>query len=289
MQVILNSLRKLPWWVVCACVLIQAQNSPLEKAEALYRKTDYDGALAQLSQMPANAAVLGLRGKAWFGKRDFEKASALFGEALRLAPKSSEWRHWLGRATGRRAEKANPFRQPFLARETVKYFEAAVALDGRNREALNDLLTYYLMAPGFLGGGLDRAEALAASRFKELGEADHEAALAQIAIDRKVWPEAEAHLRRAAELEPKSIGRWVDLGRFLERRGKPGESDAAFARAGQIDASRPELLYGRAAALIESGRNKPEARALLERYLASPRTPDDPTADEARALLNKLK
>ena len=38
----------------------------------------------------------------------------------------------------------------------------SVELNPKNTEALSDLFEYYLEAPGFLGGGLDKAEAIAA-------------------------------------------------------------------------------------------------------------------------------
>lgn len=41
--------------------------------------------------------------------------------------------------------------------ECRKAFERAVQLNPSNVEALNDLFEYYLEAPGFLGGGLDKA------------------------------------------------------------------------------------------------------------------------------------
>ena len=68
---------------------------------------------------------------------------------------------WLGRTWGRRAETASPFVAPFNAAKARDYFEKAVALDPTNRDALGDLFDYYLDAPGFLGGGADKAEALA--------------------------------------------------------------------------------------------------------------------------------
>jgi hypothetical protein len=46
-------------------------------------------------------------------------------------------------------------------------------------------------------------------------------------------------------------------------------------------------LFVRAEAYIQQKRNLNDARRLLERYLASPLTPDDPPREDARALLSK--
>jgi hypothetical protein len=46
-------------------------------------------------------------------------------------------------------------------------------------------------------------------------------------------------------------------------------------------------LFVRAETYIQQKRNLNDARRLLERYLASPLTPDDPPREDARALLSK--
>ena len=68
--------------------------------------------------------------------------------------------NWLGRAYGRRAETSNPFTAPGYASKARQMFEKSVALDPSNKEATGDLLDFYLEAPGFMGGGYEKAEAL---------------------------------------------------------------------------------------------------------------------------------
>ena len=84
-----------------------------------------------------------------------------FQKAFGLEPSKSQYAHWLGRAFGRRAEMSNWFSAPGYASKARQYFEQAVALDPVNEEALNDLFDFYLQAPGFLGGGYDKAQAVA--------------------------------------------------------------------------------------------------------------------------------
>src|SRR5207247_6645096 len=67
----------------------------------------------------------------------------------------------LGRAFGRRADQSSPFTAPAYAAKARQNFEKALELNPRNIEAMNDLFEYYLEAPGFLGGGLDKAALLA--------------------------------------------------------------------------------------------------------------------------------
>ena len=51
--------------------------------------------------------------------------------------------------------------------------------------------------------------------------------------------------------------------------------------------NNPELLFARAETYIQQKRNLRDARQLLERYLASPLTPDDPPREDALTLLSQ--
>ena len=94
-------------------------------------------------------------------------------------------------------------------------------------------------------------------------------------------------MRSAVALAPRQIGRLVDLARFLADRGRVKESDEQFAEAARIAPKSPELLFARAETYIQQKRNLKDAHELLERYLASPLTPDDPPRQEARTLLSQ--
>ena len=107
-----------------------------------------------------------------------------FERATAVIPNSSTYFHWLGKAQGRRAETSSPFTAPAYASKARQAFEKAVELDGKNLEAINDLFSYYLEAPGFLGGGLDKAANLA-KRIQALDPVEYHYALAQIADKRK--------------------------------------------------------------------------------------------------------
>src|SRR6516225_6891658 len=93
---------------------------------------------------------------------EYKKATDALEKAVAAEPSNSDYALWLGRAYGRRAEMSNPFSAVGQASKARLYFERAVELDPRNLEALNDLLEYYLEAPGFRGGGTDKARATAA-------------------------------------------------------------------------------------------------------------------------------
>jgi Flp pilus assembly protein TadD len=167
-----------------------------------------------------------------------------------------------------------------------QYLERAVALDPHNREARNDLFDFYLNAPGFLGGGLEKAAASAQTIATER-PAEYEFEEAQLADRRKDYRAAEAHLRRAMELAPTEAGRIVDLARYVAKRGRLQEADALFEQARKLAPSQPRVAFAEARVDIENGRNLERARRLLEEYVRASLTPDDPPRQEAEKLLRR--
>src|SRR5205085_7678635 len=102
-----------------------------------------------------------LIGRNYYMQGEYKKASESLEKAAATDPDSSEIALWLGRAFGRRAETSSPFTAPGHASKARQWFEKAVDLNPNNKEALSDLFEYYLEAPGFLGGGLDKADGIA--------------------------------------------------------------------------------------------------------------------------------
>ncbi len=232
-------------------------------------------------------ADLMVRGKQAYQQANFKDAVQWFEKAATAEPRSSDVQHWLGRAYGRLAETSSFLNAPRFASKCRQAFERAVEMDGNNKEAWNDLFAYYLDAPGFLGGGLDKAE-IAVARIAALDPAEGHYARAQLAQKRKDFDSAEQELQRAVELGPRTVGRLVDLGVFLSQRGKRSPSDAAFEKAAAIDASHPRYLFERAQVLVAEKRQPEEARRLLELYLKAKLGPEDASPAEARKLLAQL-
>jgi tetratricopeptide (TPR) repeat protein len=260
----------------------------LQRAEALYNRTNYTESLALLRDVPApKAAAYNLMGRDYFMLGEYKKATDAFQKALALEPSNSAYAHWLGRAFGRRAETSGPFLAPMHASKARQYFEQAVALDATNEEALNDLFDFYLQAPGFLGGGYEKAEQVA-KRIGERNEAEGHFAQAQLADKRRQYDTAEDQLRRAMELAPHQVGRVLDLAKYLAKRGRYQESEATFDRAVQLDPNSPKIYFARARVYIEEKRNLDKARELLIKYLRSNLTPDDPPRDQAEKLLQQV-
>jgi tetratricopeptide (TPR) repeat protein len=264
-----------------------AAPADLRKAEALYQQTRYQEALRAVQPLlEKQSDALLLAGRAAYGMAEYRSAAEYFEKFIQREPSSSTGYHWLGRSYGRRAETSFPVSAPRYASKARQSFEKAVELNPANGEALNDLFDYYLHAPGFLGGGLDKAQALL-PRIKALDVAEHEFALANLKEARKDFQGAEKHLRRAVELAPKSVGRILDVAVFLARRGRYSDSVTCLGEAQKIAPKHPQVLFQTARTYIEAKQNLPAARALLEEYLHSPLNPDLPAREEAEKLLKQ--
>jgi len=261
--------------------------STVDQARDLYNRTEYDAALKTLRTIShPDAPTYHLIGMCYYMQGDPKKAGDFFQKAVDLRPGDSDYHLWLGRAYGRRAELSSFLTAPGYAAKARDHFEKAVQLNPRNMEAISDLFEYYLDAPGFLGGGLDRAAAVA-SQMAEINAAEGQWAQARLSEKRREDRTAEEHLRRAIDLAPRQAGRVVDLAKMLAKAGRYQESEEAFRRAEAITPGSPKIKFARASVYIQTHRNLDVARQLLKQYLDSPLTPDDPPRKEAERLLRR--
>jgi len=260
-----------------------------DQARKLYNLTEFDQSLKILQAIPQkDGAVYDLIGRNYYMQGDFKKATEALEKAVAAEPGNSEFNLWLGRAYGRRAETSNLFTAPGYASKARLYFERATQLNPRNLEAQSDLFEYYLEAPGFLGGGFEKATATA-EQIAGINPAEGHWAQARLAEQRKEFSSAEEQLRRAIELTPHQVGKLIDLARLLAKQGRFQEADQSFARAEAIAPNSPKLLFAKADVYIKTGRNLNVAKDLLKRYLSLALTPEDPPRSQAEQLLKQLQ
>ena len=266
-----------------------AGGADYEQAHKLYNSTNFQQSIKVLLAMQSkDAAVYALLGRNYYMEGEFKKASEALEKSFELEPTNAEYALWLGRAFGRRAETGSPFTAPGYASKTRQYFEKAVALNPANLEAQSDLFEYYLEAPGFLGGGMDKAGATA----KQVGRISRPEGLAmeaKLAERRKEYSSAEEQLRRALDAAPQQVGRFLDLARFLVRRGRLDEADQVLARAGKASPDSPRLMYATAEIYVKTHHNLNVAKELLKRYMSATVTPEDPPKSEAAQLLRQVQ
>ena len=279
---------KLPT-LLLAATLGWGASPALDHARKLYELTDFDGSLKVLHGIPEkDAAVYEWMGRDYYMLADYKKATEILEKAAAGDPSNADIAMWLGRAYGRRAETSSPFTAPGNASKARQWFERSVQLNPRNTEALSDLFEYYLEAPGFLGGGLDKAEALVKDIAK-VDEAEAQWAQARLAEKRKDFNSVEEHLRRAIDASPQRIGRFIDLAKFLAKQGRYQESDQSLEQAEKIAPNSPRLVYAKADLYIKGKRNLDVAKKLLQQYMSMSLSPDDPPRSDAAKLLKQVQ
>jgi Flp pilus assembly protein TadD len=276
--------------LLVACGAAAADASPeLADAQKMFRRTNFAGAIELLKPISGkDAAAASLVGQSYLMLGNAGKAVEFLNKAVQLEPTNASYHLWLGRAYGRKAELDFPLTAPHDASKARASLERALELDPDSPDATDDLFEFYLQAPGFLGGGFDKAARMA-EKISQRDAAEGEFDRARLAEERKDYSTAEALLRRAVELAPKQPRRLLDLAVFLAKRGRFEESDAAFDEARKFAGQSPRVLFREASTYIHNNRKPEQARELLKQYLAATNVgPDDPSKREAQQLLRKV-
>jgi tetratricopeptide (TPR) repeat protein len=239
-----------------------------------------------LRREPENAQAHILLARAYYALEDWDRAVAEAERATKLEPKNSQYFLWLGRAYGERASNANFLSAMGLAKKAGQAFERAVELDPSSTAARSDLTEFYLGAPGFLGGGSDKAGEQIAALSKLDAAAAHlmKARVAEKKDNQKLAVEEfEAAIRTSGN----QASYWLNRASYYRRKGRPAEMEQTIGRA--LDAPRRDssVLFDAAEMLERSGRNFTLATELLRRYLAS-ETVEEAPAFRAHVLLGSI-
>lgn len=220
-------------------------------------------------------------------------AQNLAGEAIREcelavanAPSSSDNQMWLGRAYGFKASHANPISALKLAIKVRNCFERAVELDPENIHAMSDLGEFYVEAPSLIGGGLDKAETLAARMQPHFPTESHRL-LALIAEKKKDNTLAETEFIRAVDAG-KTPDAYIDLGHFYQRHNQPEKMLDALQTAVAADHRKGPAIVDAASILTDAHRSPELAENLLRTYLSSSAKTDDAPAFKVHLQLGEL-
>ena len=201
---------------------ISAQQDPpgLDAVQQVFLNGAADMAIrslrTSLEATPSNADAHNMLCRILYSEERWDAAVSECEHAVKLNPKSSLYQLWLGRAYGEKADHSSWFTAIALAKKTRTCFEKAVDLNSQNIEARSDLSEYYIEAPGFLGGGIDKAAAQA-NAVEKLEPATAYYIRARIAEHDKRSSDAEEQYKKALQLSPNSPHRLVDLASFYRR------------------------------------------------------------------------
>jgi len=274
-----------------------AQNGdqPLAAANAALQAGEADKALDLLAPVaqsgPGAALAHNLICRVRLTLEQWDAAATECELAAQLDPQNSDFHLWLGRALGQKASRAAFLAAFSLAKRTRAEFEEAVQLNPRNADALSDLGDFYRQAPGVVGGGIDKAQAIVVQLEKvDMGRAHK--LRAQIAEQQKDSSTAEREYKLAVTADAHPADAWSSLASFYNRRQRFDDMESAIqsALAAALHDHRPgPALYDGAGLLIESKRNPTLAATLLEDYLAGSSRTEDAPAFIAHIRLARLK
>lgn len=261
-----------------AAVELYNQRRPLEAQQAF---------VALAAANPANADIQFYLGRLALQRDDAEKAVSCLEKAVELAPTDSRFHYRLGDAYGRAAQKASLFSQMGLAKKCKASYEKAVELDGKNLDARQSLMQFYLQAPGFAGGSNEKALEQAQA-IKQLDATRGRAAIASVYVADKKYELAFAEFEQVLKATPDDYGALFQSGRLSAISGQRLDAGlTALRRCLTMTApqGQPPLAaaHWRIGNILEKKGDKAGARAAYEASLKA-----DPKFPQAIESLKKL-
>ncbi len=224
-------------------------------AEAIYLevlKMDNDDHRAE-----HGLAIVGLM------REDAEFAIEHARSAVKRDRGNSEYHLMLAYGYGMKASQGG-FRAVFYGGKYKSECEKAVECDPENVDAHIGLLQYYAHAPGFVGGGMDRAEATMRT-IEELDEFSGFQARAIVAMSQEDSEAAEIAFLAGAQLDTTNVRGWRSLSRFYMEEERYADAIPIGRRILRIDPEIERATYMLATAQFLLGDDIPAAeRGFLD-------------------------
>jgi Tfp pilus assembly protein PilF len=224
--------------------------------------------------------------RAFYSEEQADEAIAACQSAVQAEPNSSEAEEWLGRAYGLKASRAGLVASFQLARKVRAALEAAVTLDPSNGAAVDDLSEYYIAAPAIVGGGVDKAAALAKRVQGVLPQQAHRIR-ALIADKESDLATAEREYRAAVAVANRPDA-WADLGAFYGEHKQYDQAVQALERCILLDRAKDASVVDAASTLNDIHRDPQLAEQALRGYLSGHAQSDAAPAPKVEVLLARM-
>lgn len=267
----------------------------LSPATEALNNGEADKALALIQALPQNGAATApaqnLACRIHYALQQWDAAVGECQQSIKLDGQNFYYHMWLGRAIGLKADHVSFLTAFSLGKQVVAEFETAARLNPKSTAALMDLGEFYRQAPSIVGGGMDKAQKVAA----QLNAIDASWAhhmYGRIAEQQSDYTTAENEYKAAIAASPHPALQWTSLAGFYRARKRYDDMESAIHTCEGIalrDKAATVALYDSAGILIDAKRDPGTAARLLEEYLASPTKTEEGPAFEAHVRLAKMK
>ncbi len=275
--------------LLLTCILVPLTAHSAANPRELLDSGHADDALRLLtaSASNSNAAMFNYIGRVYFSLGDWDNAVQNCERATQIDPGNAVFQLWLGRSYGEKANSAGPLSAYMLARKTVAAFIAARALDRQSMAIARDLAEYYATAPAIVGGGSDKALALAAE-LNPAYPADAAWVRAMVATNQGNYEQAEHEYIEAIRLDHYSARTYLDFARYLRGRKSWERFQQTVDRAIESSNILPTDHYDAAEMLLVANRNLPLAAQQMRAYIQSGHTDEAAPLFRAHFLLGEI-
>ena len=256
----------------------------------------------RLATNPADAGAGALLARVRAEQGDLDRALALATAAVAADPKSADAQYALAEVYGRKAQSVGMLKAAGFAGKMRKAAEAALAIDPDHVDALDIMVDFYTMAPGFMGGDKKKAgeytdriaqkdpvagwlrkgqNAMRAKDSTLAGRCFARAAEAQPASGRALvqlaawlvqpWRDparAEKLALEAVRQEPWRVGGWQVLASLYSYQARWSELDDVLARSEAVEPTHLGPWYQAGRQLVVARKDPARAEGYLRHYLS---------------------
>lgn len=243
---------------------------------------------------------------------DLDGAETLAAKACQLDPKNGDYRYLLAGIHGQKAERANIFSKPGLAKKFKTGAEEAIQLDPKQIDARMGLIQFHLQAPGIMGGDKAKARVLAdeilkidpgrgylavvsiARRekrendipglYQKMAESSPKSYSTLLNLSgyygsgaQKRYDLAEKYAREALKLEPDRVGGYNQLAALYAYQKRWKELDEILAQAEKTVPDNFGPYYQAGRTLFQNNLDLPRAERYFRKYLTQEPEPGAPT------------
>jgi tetratricopeptide (TPR) repeat protein len=240
------------------------------------------------SALAATDTQLFTDGRAAMRRGDNEQAAKLLEQAIALKPNVAEYHYFLGGAYGNQAQKAGMFGGIGLAKKAKAELERAVQLDPNYFDARFALIDFYMVAPGFVGGGEDKALAQAVE-IRKLSALEGHRAYGRIYNRQKKTDLARKEYVDAVREQPASPKAHVYLGTFLVNQKDWSGALHEFEYALSLDPNFMLAYFRIGYHAATSASNYARGEEALRKYLSYTPADNEPSLASAWYYLGLIQ